>query len=48
MKLIIEVEHNANPSMQPIIHNAIVNASKSPAWEIVFIDREAAEHEEKI
>ncbi len=45
MKLIIEVEHNNTPSMQPIIHNAIVNAAKSPAWEIVFIDREADEHE---
>jgi hypothetical protein len=45
MKLIIEVEHNANPHMQPIIHNAIVTAAKSPAWEIVFIDREASTHE---
>ena len=38
MKLTIDVKHNANPKLQPIIHNALWHAARNPAWEVRFIE----------
>ena len=39
MKLTIDVKHNKNPKLQPIIHNALWHAARNPAWSIEFLDR---------
>jgi len=54
MKLKINVKHNENPKLQPIIHNALWHAARNPAWTVEFIDRtpsnepitETIDHEE--
>ena len=56
MKLTINVKHNDNKKLQPIIHNALWHAARNPAWTVEFLDRtertapttEDTSYEEKI
>ena len=39
MKLKINIDHNKNPKLQPIIHNALWHAARNSAWTVEFLDR---------